>query len=330
MHLIFNRVDFKRGILSVFWIPVLLILLSQLCYAESVVFIATGTGQTTGHIATLYVENNTQQPFSFETEGFFIPSEGNYQSYVVPYPLNFSIDASEKMQIPIIGYCADVNTPPVPDGKELPAFSNWIFHSDEWFDDWTIDLDVFYKYHGLKPDELNLLNSSNPIVFNSLYFFSLKKSNQNVDARSKGTAVTNHISSDNSDFFKDYALVIPSKEPFSFGLLALDAAFSLLKTVKEMQAGRQLITPYTDFEKREKEALMQHSIWIYTAALEGKIYSKEDFKLKLKEELQQQTGLLYENMPEEMKNSLQIGTDQFWEGFRKLGKKAGVFSATPF
>jgi len=288
---------------------------------------AAGTGQTTGHIATLYIENNTRQSFSFQSQGFFIPSEGNYQSYVVPYPLEFTLSPSEKLQIPLYGYCADVNTPPAPLGHQLTDFTDWIFHSEDWFNGTELDLDAYYQQQAIDWEALTKINS-NPIVFNNLYFFSLKKETAAADIENLGFLIKNHLPNDSLAFFNAHALVIPSKDPFSFGLLVLDAAFSLSKTVNELQTGQQLITPFTGSDKREKEALMQHSIWIYTAALEGKVYSREDFELKLKEEIQRQTGIPFEEMPNEIKSSLKEGAELFWEAFQLLGDKSGAFKGS--
>jgi len=285
---------------------------------------AAGTGQTTGHIATLYIKNNTRQSFSFQSQGFFIPSEGNFQSYVVPYPLEFTVAPSEKLEIPIHGYCADVNTPPAPLGHQLTNFTDWIYHSEDWFRGTELDLDAFYQQQGIDWEALTKINS-NPIVFKNLYFFSLKKDEEVEDLEAGGFLVKNHLPNDNLGFFTNHALHIPSKDPFSFGHLVLDAAFSLSKTVNEMQAGQQLITPFTGSLKREMEALMQHSIWIYTATLEGRVYSKDDFYEKLRDELMAQTGLEYDDMPIEIKNSLLSGVEQFWAAFLKLGEKAMVF-----
>jgi len=287
---------------------------------------ATGTNQTTGHIATLSVKNNTQEVFTFETRGFFIPSDGYYQSYVVPYPLEFTVSPFESAEIPIFGYCADVNTPPAPLGHPLTDFSDWIFHSEKWFSGLQLDLTAFYHHHGVNPNDTSSFNS-NPTVFNKLYFFSLKKELKVEDNNSGAQKITNHLPLKNSDYFKDFALITPSKEPLTFGLLILDAAFSLFTAVAELQAQNQLTTPYSDSQKREKETLMQHSIWIYTAALEGKVYSREDFEHKLKEEIQRQTGMSFEEVPNEIKSSLEEGAEQFWEAFFLLGDEARVFTS---
>lgn len=292
--------------------------------ASDITIYTTGTDQTTGHIATLLVENKTQEVFTFKTLGFFIPSEGSFQSYVVPYPLEFTVASGESSEIPIFGYCADVNTPPAPMGHPLADFSDWIFHSEKWFADLQLDLNAFYHHHGVNIHYASLFNS-NPTVFNELYFFSLKKELNVEDKALDGNLITNHLPSNDSDHLKELALVIPSKEPLSFGLLTLDAAFSLSSTVAELQAQNQLKTPYSNSSEREKEALMQHSIWIYTAALEGKVYSREDFELNLKEEIQRQTGMSFEQFPKEVQTGLKEGVEQLWEIFKILGDKSKTF-----
>ena len=327
MNIVCQISDYTKGILYIILIPILIVGTSFSAYtAEELSISATGTNQTTGHIATLLVENNTQEVFTFETRGFFIPSDGYYQSYVVPYPLKFTVAPTESVEIPIFGYCADVNTPPAPMGHPLADFSDWIFHSEKWFTGLQLDLTAFYHHHGVNPRDASLFNS-NPAVFNELYFFSLNKELKVVDNNSDGHKVSNHIPLNASNHLNEFALVIHSKEPLSFGLLTLDAAFSLSTTVAELQAQNQLTTPYSDSPKREKEALMQHSIWIYTAALEGKVYSLEDFELKLKEELQRQTGMSFEHLPEEIQSGLREGAVQFWEAFQLLGRKSRVFKA---
>ena len=47
---------------------------------------ATGTGNTTGHIADLIFNNKTDQPITLTPQTFYIPSDGEYQSYVGEIP----------------------------------------------------------------------------------------------------------------------------------------------------------------------------------------------------------------------------------------------------
>src|SRR5688572_22567100 len=47
---------------------------------------ATGTGNTTGHIANLLVTNSTPTPVFINDQTAYIPSQGEYQPYVARIP----------------------------------------------------------------------------------------------------------------------------------------------------------------------------------------------------------------------------------------------------
>ena len=73
-------------------IAVILLLLSPLLSeAQSLKAIATGTGQTTGHIATLSVTNTTQSTITINQQTCYIPSDGTHQPYVAIIPLRWNI-----------------------------------------------------------------------------------------------------------------------------------------------------------------------------------------------------------------------------------------------
>lgn len=81
----------------------------------------TGTGQTTGHIATLTIANNSKTEVTVEIPPMYIPSSGNYQPYIVPKPSPpVNIPPKSSTSIPIYGYCADVSKPPVPSNVNIP------------------------------------------------------------------------------------------------------------------------------------------------------------------------------------------------------------------
>ena len=86
---------------------------------------AKGTGRTTGHVISLVVVNTGSQPASLPPTTFYIPSSGQYQSYVgriVPGP---AVPPGATQTIQVTGYCADVHRPPVPDGMDAPPISAW-------------------------------------------------------------------------------------------------------------------------------------------------------------------------------------------------------------
>ncbi len=61
-------------------IAVIFLVLSPLfSEAQSLKAIATGTGQTTGHIATLSITNTSQSTLSIDPQTCYIPSDGKHQ-----------------------------------------------------------------------------------------------------------------------------------------------------------------------------------------------------------------------------------------------------------
>lgn len=90
-----------------------------------------GTGQTTGHIATLTIENNTDEAFELPPVIFYIPSDGRHQGYVGRPAPGHPIAPGATADVPVEGYCSTVRLPPVPDGADLPPPEDWIVAAGE-------------------------------------------------------------------------------------------------------------------------------------------------------------------------------------------------------
>lgn len=86
---------------------------------------ATGTGNTTGHIANLIVFNPSSEAQTFTFPASYIPSGGQYQPYVVPTGTSVSVPPGSTANLPVEGYCTDIYLPPVPSGHKMPPFSDW-------------------------------------------------------------------------------------------------------------------------------------------------------------------------------------------------------------
>jgi len=80
---------------------------------------ATGTGRTTGHIADLVLSNLTDKTQNIKIGPFFIPSDGQYQPYIVPNSTAVTIPPGGTVKLPLEGYCTDVTLPPPPAGTTL-------------------------------------------------------------------------------------------------------------------------------------------------------------------------------------------------------------------
>jgi len=85
-----------------------------------------GNGQTTGHIAILIATNHTGHPISFSLEPMAIPSGGKQQSYIVPSFTSVSVEPGTTLEIPIQGFCINVNRPPAQFGADMSPPSTWI------------------------------------------------------------------------------------------------------------------------------------------------------------------------------------------------------------
>ena len=99
---------------------------TQSSQTSPVVITAKGTGETTGHIMDVTLQNPHDQPLRVNLGPLFIPSDGKHQSYVVPDETTVSVPAQGQLTIPIKGYCADIHSPPVPSGKPMVSNDVWI------------------------------------------------------------------------------------------------------------------------------------------------------------------------------------------------------------
>lgn len=88
---------------------------------------AKGTGQTTGHIADLALYNPTDAPVTATTGPLFIPSGGQYQPYIVPNAATVTVPPHTTANVPLLGFCTDIFSPPVPAGEAMPSLADWVF-----------------------------------------------------------------------------------------------------------------------------------------------------------------------------------------------------------
>lgn len=93
---------------------------------------ARGTGRTTGHIATLYVSNPTDQVIRMRIGPCFIPSLGKGQAYVVPGEYLLEVPPLGVVHQPLQGYCANVDRPPVHAGEGVAPVGTWVSWQEGW------------------------------------------------------------------------------------------------------------------------------------------------------------------------------------------------------
>lgn len=285
---------------------------------------ATGTGQTTGHIANLEITNtspnsifliNTGKPgiaalelndsskntsFSItgrhndQSEMVYIPSNGKDQSYVatgVGKPVgagtNGEIKPDESITIPVVGYCTDNRRPPVALGEPIPSVSQWIHSSDVSIPvAVSLGKDGFYN-HGNGDLDFVAINVPGQTYDNPLV---VNQHSKPIDAA-----------------------------PFLF-----DAINRITLTTEILQNNNLINTPFSNNTPKERESVIQQTFWLYSSVLTGENYSKDDFHKQMVSQYESNSGNKINSAPEEVQEQVDLGVSSFWDAFVLVGVEAKV------
>lgn len=112
--------------------------------------------------------------------------------------------------------------------------------------------------------------------------------------------------------------------PFLFAALA-----EIERATSELQASGDLVTPFSANPEREREAVIQQTLWIFASELKNDPYIKEEFSERLEAQYEQNTGVPVAEAPEEDRDRLESGADDFWGAFDLVGTSAKVLSHDP-
>ncbi|MCF8245852.1 MAG: hypothetical protein K9J37_06730 [Saprospiraceae bacterium] len=252
---------------------------------------ATGTGNTTGHIATLTLTNSTGQPITAPIGNFYIPSCGQYQPYVVPSIRPITIAPNATVEVPLQGYCADVFTKPVPNGTTMPAFENW----------------------------------TNPNTGNLSDFIPTTGSGW-VPAQPGGSGFVPTIPGTDRPIGHT---IDPNRYPTEAAPILSSALDAITDAVDRLVQAGEITTPFSGNPEKEREAIIQQTFWIFSSALAGKDYSQEDFKENTIRQYETSTGRSFAKQNEETRQSVEDGVNQFWNTFEAVGVEAKVLKSNP-
>jgi len=108
------------------------------------------------------------------------------------------------------------------------------------------------------------------------------------------------------------------------GVRIIGGVEAITRTTEELQESGELRTPFSSNPERERETVNQQTIWRYTSELDGRPYTREEFGERLEEQYEEQTGTPIEETPEEDRERLEQGADDFWEAFELVGERAKV------
>ena len=305
-------IDMKKSMLPLHTSCVLLFLFS-VCSAifgqgSQVNITATGTGRTTGHIATLSVINPNAFPILANSQQFYIPSEGKYQPYIGSFPETTLPPGTST--IPVTGYCADVHTPPVPSGSSMPPIEQWIPVAP------TSPIST--------PPGQNLLPTPAVPSFTPEQIKTITQSSafKPVKTKPEDNIITTWPGTD----IVIGGVAKPGEDPETFAPVLVDAINKITEAYNQIKEEGNVNTPFSADPPKEMDAVIQQTFWIFTSDLSGEEYEKLVFGEKVYEQFEENTGAEVETLPEEQQESLDEGISDFWNTFTAVGVEAKVIS----
>lgn len=247
-----------------------------------------GTGQVCNEIAIVRFKNSSTSTLSFESNSYFVPSDGKHQAYLIPHHEAFEINPNDKVKIPFEGFCLDYNLPPAKDKKLMTPFNKWVklSNASEFEAEKSIYV-VNYEY----------LNTENVVTNISDKLLNERKT-----------------------------ILIPRSQMNEVLPVVLDAFQKLEKTINFMYLNSDFKTVFSMDPDREKTILLQHSLWLYISTLTGQKYDKPYFKEKLIEQLEDITQKKFTKLPQSMVEDFEIKVDELWNYFYTACYEAGIIA----
>lgn len=271
---------------------------------------AKGTGRTTGHIANISVTNPTQSYLVISPQSVFIPSDGQYQPYVGMIP--GTLIPPGTTTIPVDGYCADVHTPPVPEGNPMPPLEDWIPVGDQ--EDVSSGDD--FPIISTTPVPTFDPESIPDIMESPGYTTTPPSPEEGLIVTWPGTDIPVG------------GILDPDEDPTMYAPVIVKVMEEVIAAAESITESGILTTPFSSDPPRQIEAFVQQQVWIFTASITGSDYGKTDFTTKVYDQYEDNSGKSVTTLPEEHKEKLDSGIDDFWNAFTAVGVEAKVISAT--
>lgn len=272
---------------------------------------AKSTGQTTGHIANITLKNKCKSMLTTLPQTVYIPSSGEYQSYVAEIP-GTNLPPGETTTIAVNGYCVDVNTPPVPNGDPMPPIDTWLPVGDP---DTAIP-EGSVNIIPTTPEAPFELDDIPGIITSPGYTPVAPNPDADIIITWPGTDILVGGTID------------PAIDPLTFAPVIVKVVDVIEEGADSIQQGGLFTTPFSSDPPKERESIIQHVIWIYTSALSGKEYTKDIFASNVRDQFHDNTGKTVTSLPEDQKEKMDEGIDAFWETFTAVGVEAKVLSKT--
>jgi hypothetical protein len=285
--------------------------MGKLEYPNITFYSVAGTGQTTGHIANITLANTGETALTILPQTVYIPSTGQYQPYVAVIP-GTTLPPGQNTVIPLDGFCADVHTSPVPPGETMPPLDTWVPVGDPTasIPDGSLHIIPTTPVERFTPEDI-------PTLVTLPEFKPVKPDPEaEITITWPGTDIPVG------------GVFDPGKDPKSFGPVLIAVVEQIEHAIDNEQRVDFLAfnTPFSSDPPKERDAIIQHLIWIYTAALTGDKYEKENFADKVYTQFHDHTGTKVNALPKDQKEEMDEGIDDFWNTFTAVGTEAKVLS----
>ena len=251
---------------------------------------AKGTGRTTGHVITLTLINTTGEEIDTEVGPVVIPSDGEYQGYVINGVYPVTIPAFGYVEVPMDGYCTDFSK------LELPAES-LVFNSDDW-------VEVDYPLHLPGPDWNLVSMGFEP--------YSIMDETEMV-LTYPGTNITFSYRVDIDQYL------------LHTGTMLVDAVNRIEEAYDQWIETEHTTTVLDVLEAREmRNTVVQHVFWYYTSILRGEPYNRD----YLTEVITQETEVVVNSPSERFTQTaiaqVQEETENVWTVLVLIGSEAKI------
>lgn len=265
---------------------VLFVILPVAAFAQKIK--ATGTGRTTGHIATLTVSNPGKEPLTLNIGPFLIPSSGKFQGYGVPGVYDVVVPPKGSVDIPLNGYCTNPFVPPVSPGADMPRFDTWATPGETPF---------IIPGTTLRPED---------------GFISIPVVDSLPGLTYPGTGIP-----------FPYTINIDA-HPDKAAELVIDILHALETTYNDLEQTGGIVTPFAADPPTQREAVIQQTFWIIIGILTGRAYEFTDFRDNLVQQFETNTNTPLSNAPPRQQEALENGIEEFWSTFQLVGMEAKV------
>ena len=107
----------------------------------------------------------------------------------------------------------------------------------------------------------------------------------------------------------------------------LTAIHLISETYDNLKEDGLISTPFSGNSAKERESVIQQTFWTFAAALTGSAYKIDEFRQNTIKQFEASTGTKFETQPEETRQQVDAGVDDFWNTFQAVGVEAKILPA---